>query len=155
MARDNLTDFEWLMSGPLLPTGHDHVLPMRVVRMSARACLHSPYPNHSACEVDEAHEGGERFFASQGNSSEAFEFIEEAFDLMAFLVEAPVDRGHGGATGIGLDLCGCTEFISDEGAQRISIICGIGDDMADALQTGQKCFGLWPVPVLPRCWMNA
>lgn len=66
--------------------------------------------------MDEAHEGGERFLASQGDSPETFEFIEEAFDLMAFLVEAPVDRRHGGAAGIGLDLCGCPEVISYEGA---------------------------------------
>ena len=66
--------------------------------------------------MDEAHEGGESFLASQGDSAEAFEFIEEAFDLMAFLVEAPVDRRHDGAAGISLDLSGCAEIISYEGA---------------------------------------
>ncbi|GEN15611.1 hypothetical protein NCH01_20420 [Neoasaia chiangmaiensis] len=66
--------------------------------------------------MDEAHEGGERFLASQGDSAEAFEFIEEAFDLMALLVEAPVDRRYAGPAGIGLDLRGCAEIISDEGA---------------------------------------
>lgn len=66
--------------------------------------------------MNEAHKGGESFFASQGDSAEAFEFIEEAFDLMTFLVEAPVDRGDGHAAGIGLDLCGCPEVISYEGA---------------------------------------
>ncbi|GAB6966858.1 hypothetical protein JCM25156A_08950 [Komagataeibacter kakiaceti JCM 25156] len=66
--------------------------------------------------MDESHEGGERFLASQGDSAEALEFIEEAFDLVAFLVEAPIDRRHGGAAGIGLDLSGCAEIISYEGA---------------------------------------
>mgnify|MGYP001277986378 CR=1 FL=1 len=56
----------------------------------------------------------ESFLASQGDSAEAFEFIEEAFDLMALLVEAPVDWGHDGAAGIGFDLCDCPEVISYE-----------------------------------------
>ena len=63
-----------------------------------------------------AHEGGERFFASQGDSAEALEFVEEAFDLMPLLVEPPVDRRLSGATGIGLDLRRCAEFVGDEGA---------------------------------------
>jgi len=42
--------------------------------------------------VNEAHEGGEGFLAAQGDASEAFEFVEEAFDLMPLLVETPVDR---------------------------------------------------------------
>jgi len=66
--------------------------------------------------VDEAHEGGECFLASQGYSSETFEFVEEALDLVALLVEAPVDRGLGRATGVGLDVRGCTEVFGDEGA---------------------------------------
>lgn len=42
--------------------------------------------------MDEAHEGDEHFLAAQGNPAEAFEFVEEAFDLMALLVEPPIDR---------------------------------------------------------------
>jgi len=42
--------------------------------------------------VNEAHEGRNGFLAAQGDASEAFEFVEEAFDLMTFLVETPVDR---------------------------------------------------------------
>jgi hypothetical protein len=57
---------------------------------TARCCLHSLKPNHGASEVNEAHEGRDSFLASQGDTSEALEFVEEAFDLMAFLVEAPV-----------------------------------------------------------------
>ena len=65
--------------------------------------------------MDEAHEGGERFFTAQGDPSEAFEFVEEAFDLMALLVECPIDRGGFGTAGVGLDLRGCAEVIGDEG----------------------------------------
>lgn len=66
--------------------------------------------------MDEAHEGGESFFAPQGDASEAFEFVEEAFDLMALLVEPPVDWGDNGAAGVGLDLGGCAKIIGNEGA---------------------------------------
>lgn len=54
--------------------------------------------------MDEAHEGGERLFAAQCDPPEAFELVEETLDLMALLVEAPVDAWLGGAAGIGLDL---------------------------------------------------
>lgn len=66
--------------------------------------------------MDEAHEGGEGLFASQGDPAEAFEPVEEAFDLMALFVEPPVNRRGGGAAGVGLDLRGCPEIIGDEGA---------------------------------------
>lgn len=66
--------------------------------------------------MDEAHEGGESFLAAQGDPSEAFEFIEEALDLMAFLVEPPIDGWGNGTAGIGLDLGGCTEVMGNEGA---------------------------------------
>lgn len=39
----------------------------------------------------EAHEGGDGFLAAQGDAAEAFELVEEAFDLMTLLVEPPVD----------------------------------------------------------------
>lgn len=41
--------------------------------------------------MHEAHEGCDGFFASEGDSSEVFEFIEDALDLMALFVEPPVD----------------------------------------------------------------
>src|SRR3546814_14086913 len=56
------------------------------------------------------------FLASEGDASEAFEFVEEAFDLMTFLVEAPVDGRFCGAAGVGLDLRGCTKVVGNEGA---------------------------------------
>src|SRR3546814_3788855 len=71
---------------------------------------------HGASEVNEAHEGGDGFLASEGDASEAFEFVEEAFDLMTFLVEAPVDGRFCGAAGVGLDLRGCTKVVGNEGA---------------------------------------
>ena len=42
--------------------------------------------------MNEAHEGGDGLFTAQGDAPEAFEFVEEAFDLMALFAEAPVDR---------------------------------------------------------------
>ncbi|AOH85694.1 hypothetical protein AWL63_18865 [Sphingomonas panacis] len=66
--------------------------------------------------MDEAHECGESFLAAQGDPAEALELVEEAFDLMAFLVELPVDRWLSGPAGIGLDLRGCAEIIGNEGA---------------------------------------
>src|SRR5688572_16655733 len=98
--------------------------------------------------MDEAHEGGDCFLAAQGDPAEAFEFVEEAFDLMAFLVEPPVDRRRGGAAGIGVDLGGCAEVVGNESAQRISIVSCVGDDMANALQTGQEGLRLWAVAIL-------
>ena len=106
-------------------------------------------------EAHEAHEGCECLFASQGDSSETFEFIEEALDLMAFLVEPPLYWRNDSATRIGLDLGGCAELIGDEGTQRIRIICGVGDDVADALQTGQERLCLRSVAILSRRRMNA
>lgn len=70
--------------------------------------------------MDEAHEGGDGFLASQGDPTEAFEFAEEAFDLIALLVELPIDGRHACAAGVGLDLRGCTEVIGDEGASTPS-----------------------------------
>ena len=66
--------------------------------------------------MDEAHEGGNGLLASQGDTAEAFEPVEEALDLMALLVEAPVDGRLGGAAGVGLDMGGCAKVISDEDA---------------------------------------
>lgn len=66
--------------------------------------------------MDEAHEGRDGFFAAQGDPSEALEFVEEAFDLMALLVEPPVDGRGASAAGIGLDLRGCAKVIDNEGA---------------------------------------
>ena len=65
--------------------------------------------------MDESHKGGESFFTAQGDPSEAFEFVEEALDLMAFFVEPPIDWWGNGAAGVGLDLGGCAEIIGNEG----------------------------------------
>lgn len=85
--------------------------------------------------MDESHEGGESFLASEGDPSEALEFVEETFDLMALFVEPPIDWRGNGTAGVGLDLGGCAEIIGDEAAQRIGIISCVGDDMANTLQT--------------------
>ena len=64
----------------------------------------------------EAHESGESFLASQCDPAEAFEFVEEKFDLMAFFVEPPIDCWGNGTAWIGLDLGCCAEIICNEGA---------------------------------------
>lgn len=64
--------------------------------------------------MDEAHEGRKRLLAAQGDAAEALELVEEAFDLMAFLVETPVDWRGNGAAGVGLDLRDGAEVAGDE-----------------------------------------
>ena len=105
--------------------------------------------------MDKAHESGKRLFAPQGDPAEALELVEEELDLMAFLVQAPVDRRRLCAAGVGLDLRGGAKVVCDEGAQRIGVVGGIGDDVTDASQAGQESLGLRTVAMLPRRWMNA
>lgn len=64
----------------------------------------------------EPHESCDGFLTSERDPAESFEFVEETLDLMALLVEPPVDWGDYGAARICLDLGGCTEVIGDEGA---------------------------------------
>ena len=73
---------------------------------------------------------------------------------MAFLIEPPVDRRGGRAAGIGLDLRCCAKVADDESPQRIGVISGIGDDVTDALQSGQQGFVLRTVAILSRRRMN-
>lgn len=100
--------------------------------------------------MNEAHEGGDGLLASEGDAPEAFEFVKEAFDLMALLVEAPVDGRFGGTAGVGLDVGGCAKIVSDEGPQRIGIIGSIGNDVADTLQARQESLGLRTVAIVSR-----
>jgi hypothetical protein len=65
--------------------------------------------------VDKAHEGRKCLLASQGDPAEPFELVEEALDLMAFLVEAPVNERLAGSARIGLDLRGGSEVVGDKG----------------------------------------
>ena len=87
--------------------------------------------------MHEAHEGLGCFLAAQGNTSKALEPVEEAFDLVAFFVEPPVDRRRTGSAGVGLDLRGCSERVGDELPQRARVVGRIGDDVADAVQARQ------------------
>lgn len=105
--------------------------------------------------MDEAHERWKRLLAPEGDPSEAFELVEEAFDLMALLVEPPVYGRSAGAAGIGLDLSGCAQIIGDEGAQPIGVISCVGDHMADALEAGQESLGLRTVAMLARRGVDA
>lgn len=74
---------------------------------------------------------------------------------MALLIEAPIDwRGYSTA-GIGLDLRGCSEVIGNEGTQRISIVGGVSDDVADALQARQEGLSLWAIAILSRRRMDS
>jgi hypothetical protein len=104
--------------------------------------------------MDESHEGGDCLLPAQGDATEAFEFVEEALDLMALFVEAPVDGRLSGPTGIGLDLRRCAEIIGNEDAQRIGIIGSIGDDVTNATQAFQEIQRLWGVSTLPRRRVN-
>lgn len=105
--------------------------------------------------MNEAHEGRKRLLAAQGYAPVALEFVEEALDLMALFVEPPVDRRRYGAAGVGLDLRGCAQIVGDEGAQRVSVIGGIGDGVTNALQAVQKLLGLGAIAMLARCRMDA
>gem|GEM_PF-3021127 len=66
--------------------------------------------------MDESHECGDGFLTAQCDPAEALEFVEEAFDLMAFSIEAPVDRRLVGPTRIRLDMRGCAKIMGNEGA---------------------------------------
>ena len=123
--------------------------------MTSRACLHLTQPDHSAGKVHKAHEGWKCFLAAQGDAAEPLEFVEEALDMMTLPVQPPVDVRPHGAARIGFDLRGRAEFIGDEGAQRISIVGGIGDDMAHVRQSSQKISGLRRVAMLPRRRVDA
>lgn len=127
---------------------------MRASSCTSRLCLHSSQPYHCACEMNETHECGECFLAAQSDAPEPLEFVEEAFDLMTFFVEFPVDWWSARTAWVRLDLRGCLEIVGNENAERISVISGVGDDMADALQAGEEDFGLRAVSVVSRRWMD-
>lgn len=74
---------------------------------------------------------------------------------MAFLTEPPVCRWFPDAAGIDLDLRGGSEDIRDEGAERVGVAGGIGNDVTRTLEAGQEGLGLRAVAVLPRRRMNA
>lgn len=73
----------------------------------------------------------------KGDATEMSVLVEEAFDLVPLLVEPPVNERRDGAAGIGPDLGMGGRIIGNGGAQPIRIIGGTGDDMTNALQTGQ------------------
>lgn len=66
--------------------------------------------------MNKAHESSDGLLASQSDAPEAFEFVEEAFYLMALFVEPPVDRRRDSAAWVRPDLRGCLEIAGDEGA---------------------------------------
>lgn len=66
--------------------------------------------------MDEAQESGDGLLAAQGDATETLELVEEAFDLMALLVEAPVDGRFGGSARVRFDLRGCAKVVGDKGA---------------------------------------
>src|SRR3546814_15122590 len=101
--------------------------------------------------MDEAHECGGGFFAAQGASSKALEFVEEAFDLMALFVEPPVEGRSTGAARIGLDLRGCATVTANARASRIRPAGGIGDAVAPAVQPGQRRRGPRASAIVARC----
>lgn len=98
--------------------------------------------------MNEAHEGGNGFLAAQDDAPEALTLVEEACDLMAYLVEALINGRFGGSAWLSLDLRGGAKVVGDEGAQEIGVISGIGDDVADALQAIQQRLGLGAIAPL-------
>lgn len=61
---------------------------------------------------------------------------------MAFLVERPIQRPASGAAAVALDLGGGVQVIGDEPAQRLGVVSGVGDDMADTRQVSDQPLGL-------------
>ena len=83
-------------------------------RIIPRQRLHLAQQDHGTFEMDEHHESRDGFLATRGSSPEALEFVKEALDLVALLVEGPVGGRFSCSVGIGLDVCGGTEVIGDE-----------------------------------------
>lgn len=102
--------------------------------MSFRGRLHLGQPSHCAGESDEALEGGDGLFASEGDAAEAFDPVEETLDEVALLVEHPVDEFGPAARRVLIDLRHRPEVVGDEVAQVIRIIARIRNDMSDTLQ---------------------
>ena len=56
----------------------------------ARACGQLPDPDHDAGDADHGQEGLGGFAVARGDAAEVFDFVDEAFDQMAFLVRTLV-----------------------------------------------------------------
>ena len=95
----------------------------------SRRRLHLGEPSHCAGERDEAMEGRDGLFASEGDAAEAFDPVEEALDEVALLVEHPVDGFGLAACRVLLDLRDRPKFVGDEVAQVIRVIARIRNDM--------------------------
>ena len=115
-----------------------------------RRRLHLGDPCHSAGEIDEGFEGRDGLLAAERDAAEPFDAVEEALDQMAFLVERPIQRPASGAAAVALDLgCG-VQVIGDEPAQRLGVVSGVGDDMADARPVSDQPLGLRAVGPMAR-----
>ena len=116
-----------------------------------RRRLHLTDPCHRACEVYEGLEGTDCFLATQGNPSEAFEFIEETLNEVTLLVEHPVSRAILAAGRVALDMCGGTKIFGDESTQVIGIVGRIHDDVLGVRQPLDQAQCLWAVAPLAGC----
>ena len=96
-------------------------------------------------------ERGEGFFAAQGDAAKALEAVEEALDEVALLVERPVERRASRARRVPLDLGRGAKIVGGEAAQSISVIAGIGDDVAHAMKPREQAPRLRAVAPVPRC----
>jgi hypothetical protein len=90
--------------------------------------LHLGQPYHGGGKGEEGAEGGESFFASHGDSAEALDLVDEAFDEMALLVEIAIVRDGAGSGGIAWDHGDRADVVGDERAKGVGIIGGVGDD---------------------------
>ena len=101
----------------------------------SRRRLHLADPRHSAGQVYEGFERGDRFLATQCNTSEAFEFVEETLNQVPFLVECPIDVSAFTAGRVAFDVRCCAKIIGDECPQMIGIVGSVHDDMLRCGQT--------------------
>ena len=89
-------------------------------------------------EGDETHEIGKQLIIARGDTTEVLEFVEEALDQIAFLVEVPITDMRPAAVMPGRD-DGHGSGVKDGVVKVLGIVRPIGDDGAvgDALDQGR------------------
>ena len=108
------------------------------VGLRSRRRLHSPEPVHCAGEMDEAHEGGQRFFPPQRDPAEAFEAVEEGLDQPAFGAELRIEGTGPGARRVRGKLRLRPEPVADQAPEVVRVMGGVRDDMRDARHIGDE-----------------
>ncbi len=94
----------------------------------SRSRGHSPQPDHEGGDCDEAEERRDGLVVARGDAAKMFDFVDEAFDEMAFLVAMLVvgdrllSRSQGGDHGVGAE--------SEVRSEFVGVVSLVGDDMA-------------------------